>query len=351
MIEKLLKNIKKAMFNFGLVLTNLFIVLITLNFYILPALAVDNGGEQNRDNLDITLSPIFFEYKIKNQKQIRDQFSLRNNSGTPMELTIALQRLSVDSNGDLTLSNTGSSENKWIKISKNRIALKAGESATIPFEIVVPPDAAYGNYWAISVSNNNDVQKSGNISLSGSANIPVLIHIDKPGVISNAEIIEFGTESLINEYLPVDFLVKIKNTGNTHIRPRGNIFINDHSGKNIAILDINKDSGSILPKARQEYNSSWADGFFVKDYQSGDLVIHWDKPALFRMGKYTAHLFLVFDGGNKDITLESKIDFWVIPYTIVFSMILAVFGIIFVFRFLLKIYIKSQVKKYTNKSN
>lgn len=332
-------------------LSALLILFFAVFFAAQQAHAINSRNEIERGNLDITLSPIFFEYTIKNQKQISDQFSVRNNSETPMELVIKDHKLGVNEQGNITIQNDNENDYKLVKIAKNRLTLASGETVKVSFEISIPKEAAYGNYRVISVSSNNEMQKSGNISLSGSANIPILIHIDKPGTISNAEIAEFRTENFINEYLPVDFSVKIKNTGNTHVRPRGNIFINDNRGKNIAILDINKDSGSILPKGIQNYLSGWSEGFFVKDSQNGNLKIQWDKPALFRFGKYTAHLFLVFDGGNKDIALESKLDFWVIPYTIIAVIFLILFIVILTIKFLLRIYIKSQVKKYSEKNN
>ena len=59
------------------------------------------------------------------------------------------------------------------------------------------------------------------------------------------------------------------------------------------------------------------DGKAVID-DNGNAVydVKWDfsKADKFRFGKYTAHALVVYDNGERDIPLEAKVSFWVLPW-------------------------------------
>ena len=154
-----------------------------------------------------------------------------------------------------------------------------------------------------------------------------------PNAIRNIEVLQFSTPQQIYEFLPVTFSIKLKNRGNDHVVPTGDIFI-DHPGdkKDTAIITVNDLKGNVLPDSNRIFEANWADGFPVYQEQtSSDKVVLTDstgKPITkltcdfsqlqkLRWGKYTANLLLVYDDGTKDVPIEGSLSFWVIPWRII----------------------------------
>lgn len=313
------------------------------------------------NSLNLTISPSFFEYTISSARVIKDKLRLRNNSSSPVNLKISINQLSVDENGDLDINSSNrDNSDSWIKIQNQIINALPREWTDIPFTVEVPEHAAHGYYLAISISGEQ-VNNMGNaIDLTGMAVAPILINVKKENSKSEAQLIEFKSFNFINEYLPVEFSAKIKNTGNLHIRPRGNIFISGQGNKDLAIIEVNENAGAILPGANRVFENLWIDGFIVNEIakEDGEIIIdkngkterrlriNWDKLTHFRFGPYTANIFLVFDDGTKDITLEGSTTFWVIPYTLIIIVITlsVVFGLFI--KLALKRHDRKVIEKY-----
>lgn len=340
----------------------LFLPLILLGF---TALFVGKTlvSAQTPPNYDVTVSPVFFDLSSNPGDTISDKVRIRNNTTSPLPIKLEVKKLTGDVNGDLTLKDdTSDSSLSWIKFPANTITANPLEWTDVPFTIQIPKDAAYGYYFAITFNhnNNNPLGKTGT-SITGAAAVPVLLNVRKEGAKADAKILQFSTKSSVNEYLPVDFIVNVENIGNIHVRPHGNIFISGAGGKDLAILDVNGSLGSIIPGTKKTFNASWDDGFLVKEPvleegqvkldKSGKpeekLTINWNKLTSFRIGKYTANLLLVFDNGKKDVSLESTITFWVLPYKAIIVIVIVFIAALVMIRFLLKYYVGREVKKKT----
>jgi hypothetical protein len=70
----------------------------------------------------------------------------------------------------------------------------------------------------------------------------------------------------------------------------------------------------------RELTISWDDGFpkWVPSDSTVEQELKWDfsQADRFRLGKYTAHLLMVYDNGERDIPIESYVSFWVIPWRV-----------------------------------
>lgn len=318
-------------------------------------------AQNNPSNYDVTVSPVFFDLSASPENSVSDKIRIRNNTASPLPIKIEVKRLTADVNGDLTLKQDNSDNSlSWIKFKDLNLVAKPLEWTDIPFTIDIPKDAAYGYYYAVTFKQDDasPLAKTG-AKISGAAGVPILLNVKREGAKAEAKILEFTTKSNVYEYLPVDFTVKVENVGNIHIKPHGNIFISDGGNKNLAILDVNYNSANIIPNTKKSFEVSWNNGFLVKQPVIEDgqvkvdkngkpiekLTINWDKLTSFRIGRYTANLILVFDNGKRDVSLDSTISFWVIPYKAIIVIIISLIAIILVARFLLKIYIRKQIKK------
>ena len=339
----------------------LFLPIIFLGLATLLFVSVKAFAQTPSTNYDVTVSPVYFDLTADPATNVSETVRIRNNTTSPIPVKLGVEKITGDLNGNVTLTpNANDQTVSWIKFQSNTVVLKPLEWTDIPFTIQIPSDAGYGYYFAITFAQDNTspLSKNGAV-ITGAAAVPILLDVRKPGAKADAKIMQFSTTSVVNEYLPVNFVVKVENTGNIHIQPHGNIFITDGSGNNIAILDVNQSLGNILPNSARIFNASWSDGFLVREPviidgqakldKNGNpeetLSINWNKLTSFRIGRYTANLLLVFDNGKRDVPMEENITFWVFPYKILGGFILALIILFLLIRIALKRYVNKQLKK------
>ena len=336
-------------------------LLIPLFLIVFIAVFSFSALAQTQQGYDVTVSPVFFDFSSNPGSQVSDKIRLRNDTSSPITVKLSVQRLTGDINGNFTLdSNNNDGSLSWINFSSSIIVTKPLEWTDVPFTINIPKDGAYGYYFAISFEEvkNGQTGKSG-AQLTGATAVPILLDVRKEGTKAEAKILEFKTANYVNEYLPVDFTVKVENTGNIHVKPHGNIFITSGSAKSLASLDVNPNQGSVLPQSARIFTASWLDGFAVmepvvidgqpkldnKGKPQQHLVINWDRLTSFRIGRYDANLLLIFDNGTKDIPLETNLSFWVFPYKLVTGMLVGLIIIVLLVRFAVKSYVNKELKK------
>jgi hypothetical protein len=340
-----------------ILLLPLIIIFVLTLFFVSKSFAQNTPG-----NYDVTVSPVFFDLSANPGDTLSNKIRIRNNTTSPIPIKLQIQKMTGDVNGDLTLKEGGDDESiTWIKFTSNKFVANPLEWTDVPFTISIPESAAYGYYFAVSFTQDNSSSlKTTGTTITGAAAIPFLLNVRKEGAKAEVKIIEFTTKDFITEYLPVNFDVKLQNTGNVHIKPHGNIFI-DQGGKetNLGVLDINQNLASIIPETNRTFKAEWNDGFLVRQPKleygqpvldkngnpKEELVINWNKLTAFRIGKYTANLLLVYDNGNKDVALESAVSFWVFPWKAIAVIILLLAVLVLIARFLIKFYVNREIKK------
>ncbi len=337
------------------------IILVVALFLIVGSyskvLAQDNEGR-----LDLTVSPPVIELTAKPGEQVRERFRVRNNLDSPINLQITARRLSSDptDGNPIPEEEATGEELKWVTFDRPEFTARPSEWEDVTFTIDIPESAAYGYYYVFKITPKESSEpESTGAAVKGELLVVTLLNVKKDGATSKTELVSFKAGSMISEYLPVNFTVKLANRGNVHVKPRGNIFVTRGGGKEIGILEVNPGSGSILPGGTREFGASWNDGFIEKEQvveggevkldENGNpvtkLKINWNKLTSFRIGPYEAKLLMVYDDGVKDVTIEGTATFWVIPYTAI-GLTLAVVVILFVaLKFVLGMYIKNQISK------
>ena len=276
---------------------------------------------QETGNYDVTVSPVFFDLSVNPGGSISDTIRVRNNSDTPLPVKVEVKRMTGDETGALTFNDENSDGSlNWITFPETNITLTPLEYTNIPFTINVPEDAAYGYYYTINLTQQGASQETSGAAISGAAAVPILLNVRKDGAQAKIEIESFEVAKYLNETLPVNFSVKLANTGNVHVRPRGNIFISGSGQENITSIDINPNGAAIIPDTTREFEASWFDGFIVREVvMDGDqpkvdengnpqthLKINWNKLTDMRFGKYTANLLVVYDDGTRDVPIEAS---------------------------------------------
>jgi hypothetical protein len=303
--------------------------------------------------LNITLSPISLSLTTKPGEKTTQEIKIRNNGATTEEITLSFGTFKAQGkDGKPLLLDVKGDEPflSWLTFDQPSYSIKPGEWKTITVTFAPPEDAALSYYYTIIFSRKENSQLNATTLLNVSPAMLVLALVDNPQAKRQLELIEFAPKHKIVEYLPTEFSILAKNTGNVHAAPTGTIFIDGQGKKDLAVLSLNPEGGYILPQTEREFVVTWKDGFPAYEVKEKDgaevknegggqqLELRWDfsKADRFRVGMYTAKLIFVYDDGQRDVPVEKEVLFWVIPWRLLLAAAvvasLCIYSVIAIFR-------------------
>jgi hypothetical protein len=209
----------------------------------------------------------------------------------------------------------------------------AGEAKSATVTIKVPKDASPGGHYGVVRFTALPPEGSTNqVALNASIGTLVLLHVSgdvkvetgieefKTGQYSiyrdgqGAEVTEFQAKTMF-EQGPIQLQVRIRNSGNVHIKPQGTITIKNMWGSTVAQLPYNSTNGNVLPGSIRKFDSQF------------------EGKRLF--GRYRAELAIQYGDGQ---TLNQTIRFWVIPYKVVLIVLALLVAIVLLIVWLLRQY-------------
>ncbi len=322
----------------------LFIVLFGFSF----SSSVFAQTPTNDAGLNLVTSPLPINLITEPGATVSAQLKVKNGGIKTEQLKVGLMKFSSygeEGKPMLLDREKGDDFFDWVSFSDNSFEVAPNEWKTITATFKIPKTAAFGYYYAITFSRAEEEKPSGarQTAIVGATATLVLVEVRVPNAKREVEVLEFSSNHKFYEFLPVVFSVKLKNKGNVHVAPRGNIFIDRGKTHDVAILEINPDKGNILPDSNRIFETKWTDGFplYVEKTKNNKTILDekgnvvktlkWDfsKANKLRWGRHTANMLLVYDDGKKDITIEGKTSFWIIPWRlIVGGIVVAVFMLI-----------------------
>lgn len=220
----------------------------------------------------------------------------------------------------------------WVTVSRDSVTLIPNKNEKIYYSIKVPIDATKGEYNVIiafmSESETQELLGTGALSTLTSGT-PILIKIGDE-FLENAELLKFETDKNWYEFPNINFLTQIKNLGDTHITPIGEIVLTNMFGKEVARIPFNENTQSILRENTGAYESTWDYGKFLTN----------DKQLV--LGKITANLIVTYRSFQPGFhPLNAETTFWVIPWRyILIALIIIILTIIIIHR------LKKKKKEY-----
>lgn len=266
------------------------------------------------------------EGKLLVKNQIND-FVAAGEDGTPKIL------LGKDAN------DSPFSMRKWVN-PLPQLLLSPRQIKTIPVVIQIPANASPGgHYGVIRFTGTPPDLKGSGVSLSASLGALMLVTVK--GQIKEqlttqdffaAKIIKDNavadTPTKLFESAPVAFVEKIKNEGNIHEQPAGQVMIKDMFGKVVAGVNINLPPRNILPDSTRRFT------------QNLDKSVIGNKRLF---GHYTATMMIKY--GKDSQTLTAKTSFWVIPWKLILAIIILLVGGFFALRITIRNYNRKIIAK------
>ena len=202
----------------------------------------------------------------------------------------------------------------WISIDRSEILLVPNKNEKIFYEINVPTDVTKGEYNAIVAFISDTQAKSlGTTAFTSlSTGTPMLIKVGEDFV-ENAELLKFSTDKNFYETPTVRFETRIKNLGDTHISPVGEIILTNIFKQEIGKIPFNSNGQSILRDNTGNYESIWDFGSFLTN----------DRKII--LGPIDARLIVTYRNFQPGFApLVAETSFWIIPWKYIVLAILII---------------------------
>lgn len=215
------------------------------------------------------------------------------------------------------------SASSWFTLSASEIELVPNKNIKIQYTINVPADAAEGEYTAeiflLSSSDNSNEEGTFTNTVLGSG-VPVLIQIGEDYV-ESAELLIFQTDKKIYEFPDVTFSTQIRNLGNMHISPVGEIAVTNIFGQEVARIKFNENNQSLLRETSGTYEDKWYDKSLLSE----------ENEIMFGPMKATlVSTYRTVSPGFSPLTAETT--FWIIPWKIILGLAVAIALIILIIK-------------------
>lgn len=298
------------------------------------------ASAQENDRLSITTSPLPISLVTKPGQRVATDLRVRTDGPENETLQITLLKFSANNNlGQPRLAEREPGDDffDWVTFSEERFTTEPNVWKTIRMTIDVPDTAGLGYYYAVAFTRAGDSPESaGGAAVDGGAATLVLLDVRTPNSKREVQVVEFSGKRRVYEFLPAQFTVSVRNTGNVHLVPSGEIFIKK-GDELLGNIKVNQTDGNILPGSQRDFTVIWNDGWpsYQPKEEDGQVIndkdgnpqtsLRWDglKLSGLRIGKYTADLLMVYDDGERDVPLEATLSFWVIPWRILGVILLA----------------------------
>lgn len=302
---------------------------------VLPGTAKAASGE-----FFLQVSPSPLVVTIKPGQTMSYDVKIRNGGTETEKLKIEPRSFTIDNDtGKVMFDDTKKPAEigDWTNFSEPNFTVKPGEWYTQKVTFAIPKEAGFSYSFALMISRQDMPSPiEGGRELKGSVAVFALVNIDKPGATRALQLGMLSTDKSVYEYLPAKINVQLKNTGNSIVRPAGNIFIQrgGDDPEPMSTLQVNPTEGYILPGSVRTLSVDWNDGYpAVKTTTDATGAAKteedWNLSNLskVRFGQYTAKLVAVYNDGQRDIPVYGEVSFWVIPWKLMF-VLLIILGLI-----------------------
>lgn len=283
--------------------------------------------------LNVTVSPATLQMNTEPGKPVTATIRILNNNPQPETLRVRTSGFGADPTGEKPVLyefvEGENPEKAWLTTSTSELQIEPFAWGTV--EITFAPDdtAAFSYYYSVMFERTTVISDPTVNPVIGIPAVLVLTTVQAENMVREAELVDFKSNRSWYEFLPAEFSISVKNTGNVHVAPIGNVFIHQGNRKNIASLQVNTTRGFILPDSTRSFVTAWEQGFPAyrpELDQDGNVQknadgttkykLKWDPgfSTQFFIGKFEANLVMIYDNGQRDIPLEKEIEFWVIPW-------------------------------------
>lgn len=269
----------------------------------------------------MTISPPVLDFTLNPGDVVQDVVQVYNEQDVPFKIEPAVVNFYATP-GDETSGTpsfypasedrTGYELASWIQLTGGEEIVGPHARVNYPISIHVPADAAPGSHFGaveiLAGAPDEDLSKGGAVNLNLGTSVLIFARVNG-NAREELSVSRFSGDKSMYSRLPVDFGIRLDNTGTTHLRPTGDVFVRDMFNRQVATLLVNPgpDFKTILPGTSRRFDAEW-----VKTKLPPNTNEFWQEVRNFGFGKYKATLVLNYGQDNKVLT--SEFDFWVFSW-------------------------------------
>jgi hypothetical protein len=280
------------------------VAVILLVFSASAISTIDVSAQANDNVITLGITPQLLEVTANPGEVITSTFRLTNASSENIAIKTVPKNFTP--NGEegavnLTEDDTTFAIASWINVLPETANIAANKTQDFEVSIDVPSNAEPGSHFGSVVFQTIPPENDEAAALISQEIAPVIL-VRIAGDTSEVAVIEeFKTgSSFYSNENSVEIISRIKNTGNVHFKPTGQIVIKNMFGSEVAKLDLDKKN--VLPDSIRQFVNEWQiDGF--------------------KIGRYTTELTLVTGDDNNIQT--SKTSFTIFPYQTILPIAIA----------------------------
>ncbi len=296
----------------------------------------------------VKVNPIRVEETVNPGDIIESSIKVTNVTGDAVTLYAYLRDFKAGGEtGQPELVPAGSEiygSGAWINITQDGIDFAAGETKEIPFTVKVPGDTGPGGYYGAvlfgSIPPKNrfpgqEEERGVAIAVSQQTGSLVLLKV-MGDIVEKAVIREFSTDkNIYSTPFEINFLTRIFNMGNVHIKPYGVIEITNMMGDKVTTLQMNEGGANVLPDSIRRFENSWQGKLGFGQYKAS-LVVNF--------GTFAS------EGGAGRQTIYTQKTFWIMPWQIIIPSLLTFIFIGVLLLFFVRAYKNKAVEKVLTKA-
>jgi hypothetical protein len=244
----------------------------TLFFAALIALAVflcRNISARAESSVALRIAPLSYDFQLEPGEQRGGKILVENVSDDEVQIAVEYSDFFIDDSGKYIFSDDREIANdelkkyslkNWLTVDSDKFVLEKKTSREIDFSLKVPTDATLGGHYGViffrtQCQNEKDknvvsTDKS-SVCVSGRVGTLLLAAVggspNREGKIEKINLQKFSSED------QVPFGVEIKNTGNTHFKPEGEVRVKNIFGQNVSKFEIS--GKTLLPATSRNFQS------------------------------------------------------------------------------------------------
>lgn len=257
------------------------------------------------------VSPFLEELEVAKGGSIESSITISNLTNEKVDLQISTQDFIPGDRGEaLFVPDSEVNENtfslaSWVKFKNGSVVtLEPGKDAVVEYTLNPPANAEEGtHYGAILFSNTRGSSLAG-VDIKQSVGTIILVSY---GQARPSGEVEYSVNKKFQWWNGTfEFTNHFVNTGNVHVKPKGEVVVRNIFGQVVATPQLNRDANNVLPKSERTFLTSWL-------------------PENWRFGRYAAELNLVY--GREKLEIKNSVIIWVLPIYILIPLII-IFGFI-----------------------
>lgn len=277
-----------------------------------------SGGQNSSTGAlrGLEITPFLLDLEVPKGGSIDSEIVVTNRSSTTESVVVESRDFLPGSEGqpefvpDTDFNDETFSLASWVKIKDpTQFVLQPNESRKVEFSLNPSERAEQGTHYGAILFSYGSGGASGNMSeVQQSLGTIILV---KYGVTrENGKVQQVLSDRIVWNPSRVTITSLFENTGNVHVKPKGEVYIKNMWGKVIETPFVNRDAANVLPKTIRGFVSFWY-------------------PSNWSFGLYTAETVLIF--GNTRLEARDKHYILVVPYYFDILIVIAIILLLWYF--------------------